>query len=154
MGLVLNLIINRKSKIMKYLLAYLLLLSAPVLAQNKAEQAIREVMRLQEEAWNKADLQGFMEGYWNSPELLFIGSKGVSKGWQTTLTNYQKSYPNAEAMGKLTFEIIKVELAGKREAWLVGKWSLQRTEDTLKGHFLLVWRKIKGKWYIIADHSS
>lgn len=139
---------------MPFLLACLLLLPVTLFAQNKAEKAIREVMRLQEDAWNKGDLKGFMEGYWNSAELLFIGSKGVSNGWQTTLENYQKSYPNPEAMGKLTFEILKVELVGKDGAWLVGKWALKREKDTPNGHFLLIWRKIKGKWYIIADHSS
>lgn len=123
-------------------------------AQSKDETAIREVMRLQENAWNKGDLEGFMAGYWNSPELMFIGSKGVKKGWQTTLDNYKKSYPSPEAMGKLTFEILKIDITGKDTAWLVGKWSLQRTQDNPNGHFLLVWRKIKGKWLIVADHSS
>jgi len=123
-------------------------------AQSKDEQAIRETMHTQEEAWNKGDLNKFMAGYWNSPDLLFVGSKGVTNGWKPTLENYQKSYPNKEAMGILTFQILKVDITGKDTAWLVGKWSLQREKDNPNGHFLLVWRKIKGKWYIVADHSS
>jgi len=123
-------------------------------AQSKDEQAIRETMHTQEEAWNKGDLNKFMAGYWNSPDLLFVGSKGVTNGWKHTLENYQKSYPNKEAMGILTFQILKVDITGKDTAWLVGKWSLQREKDNPNGHFLLVWRKIKGKWYIVADHSS
>jgi len=123
-------------------------------AQSKDEQAIRETMHTQEEAWNRGDLNKFMAGYWNSPDLLFVGSKGVTNGWKPTLENYQKSYPNKEAMGILTFQILKVDITGKDTAWLVGKWSLQREKDNPNGHFLLVWRKIKGKWYIVADHSS
>ncbi|TAE17200.1 MAG: nuclear transport factor 2 family protein [Bacteroidetes bacterium] len=128
--------------------------SSQLVAQDKEQKAIREVMRLQENAWNKGDLQGFMLGYWNSPELLFIGSRGATYGWETTLQNYQRSYPNTDAMGKLAFEILKVEITGKDSAWVVGKWALQREKDRPNGHFLLVWRKIKGKWLIVADHSS
>ena len=130
------------------------LLPSPSIAQNKDFDAIKNVMDLQEKAWNTGDLKGFMQGYLQSEDLVFIGSKGVNKGWQTTLDNYIKSYPTQEAMGKLTFTLIKVEKSSKNSAWLVGKWELKRTKDTLGGHFLLVWKKIKGKWYIIADHSS
>lgn len=136
------------------ILVVLLGFSSQLVAQDKEQKAIREVMRLQENAWNKGDLQGFMLGYWNSPELLFIGSRGATYGWETTLQNYQRSYPNTDAMGKLAFEILKVEITGKDSAWVVGKWALQREKDRPNGHFLLVWRKIKGKWLIVADHSS
>jgi ketosteroid isomerase-like protein len=137
-----------------FMVALLFLMPCQLTAQDKEQKAIREVMRLQEEAWNKGDLKGFMLGYWNSPELLFIGSRGATYGWETTLQNYQKAYPNTEAMGKLAFEILKVDITGKDTAWVVGKWALQREKDRPNGHFLLVWRKIKGKWLIVADHSS
>ena len=141
---------------MKILYFFLLLcaLAGKVYAQTKDEKAIRQVMQLQENAWNKGDLKGFMAGYWNSPDLLFIGSKGITSGWEPTLQNYEKSYPNLAAMGTLTFQIIKVDILSKDSAWVVGKWSLAREKDNPNGHFMLVWRKIKGKWYIIADHSS
>ncbi len=109
----------------------------------------------QADAWNKGDIDGFMESYWKSEELQFIGSKGVTFGWKQTLSNYKKSYPSKEAMGKLSFEVIKTDLLSKKVIMMSGKFKLDRPKlGDLEGHFLLVWKKIKGKWYIIADHTS
>ena len=126
---------------------------------------IHRVLAEQEQAWNRADLEGFMAGYWHSDSLTFIGKSGLNKGWQRTLDNYKKSYPTPEKMGKLSFTILKIEELSKNCAYVVGKWHLARkttqtTNDNLdnledlEGHFTLVWRKIKGKWFIVSDHSS
>lgn len=95
-----------------------------------------------------------MNGYWESDSLKFIGSRGLTYGWQSTLTNYQHSYPDTAAMGKLTFHILSVEQAGPRSAFVVGQWHLKRTKGNLQGHFSLLWKKLAGKWVIVADHSS
>lgn len=123
-------------------------------AQNKAEKAILAVMHAQEIAWNNGDLPGFMEGYWHSDSLTFIGSRGLTRGWQTTLDNYKKSYPDVAAMGKLTFTILKVEQLDRKNAFVIGKWHLKRVKDELSGHYTLLWKKVDGKWVIVADHSS
>ncbi len=125
-----------------------------VQAQNKAEKAILVVMHAQEIAWNKGDLNAFMEGYWHSDSLTFIGSRGLTRGWQTTLDNYKKSYPDVAAMGKLTFTILKVEQLDRKNAFVIGKWHLKRVKDELSGHYTLLWKKVGGKWVIVADHSS
>lgn len=111
-------------------------------------------MAVQETAWNQGDLEGFMDGYWRSDSLRFIGSKGLTYGWQSTLNNYKKSYPNPEAMGKLKFTILAVEKLSKHAAFVIGKWHLSRKAGDLSGQYTLLWRKIKGKWVIVADHSS
>ncbi|MBL7807616.1 MAG: nuclear transport factor 2 family protein [Saprospiraceae bacterium] len=111
-------------------------------------------MAKQELAWNRFDLEGFMEGYWHSDSLRFIGSKGLTFGWQNTLDNYKRSYPNPDAMGTLKFTILSVELLSGKSAFVIGKWQLTRKQDLLSGHYTLLWRKIKGKWVIVADHSS
>lgn len=121
---------------------------------SKAETAIRKVMAEQEIAWNKGDLEAFMAGYWTSDSLRFIGSRGLTYGWAQTLANYKKGYPDKEAMGKLSFTILSVEQLSKKSAFVVGKWHLQRTKDELGGHYTLLWKKINGKWVIVADHSS
>lgn len=108
----------------------------------------------QEAAWSRGDLEGFMAGYWQSDSLRFIGSKGVSYGWKTTLSNYKKSYPDRESMGELTFTVISIEMLSKRSAFVVGKWHLTRKIGDLSGHYTLLWKKIGGKWYIVTDHSS
>jgi len=134
----------------------ILLFAGRVAAQQDAqdEQAIRRVMAEQEIAWNRADLEGFMQGYWKSDSLRFIGSRGLTYGWQPTLDNYKKSYPDAEAMGKLSFTILSVEILSPQSAFVVGKWRLARAKDELSGHYTLLWRKIDGAWVIVADHSS
>ncbi len=111
-------------------------------------------MAAQEKAWNAGQLEAFMDGYWKSDSLKFIGSRGLTYGWQATLDNYKKGYPSREAMGRLTFTIISVEVIGKKDAFVIGKWHLKRTKDDLSGHYTLFWKKIKGRWVIVADHSS
>jgi uncharacterized protein (TIGR02246 family) len=137
------------------LVAYSCLPTNVVFAQSKKDEtAIRSVFAAQEAAWNTADLAGFMQGYWQSDDLSFIGKSGITKGWQATLDNYKKSYPNAEAMGILDFTVLSIEFLSHKTAYVVGKWHLKRTDGDLAGHFTLIWKKINGKWLIVADHSS
>ena len=95
-----------------------------------------------------------MDTYWKSDSLLFIGSSGVNRGWQNTLNNYKRGYPDTIAMGKLAFDIIMVKKLSSKYYYVVGKWMLTRSIGNLSGHYDLLFRKIKGKWYIVADHSS
>ena len=117
---------------------------------------IEERMAAQEAAWNAGDLEGFMEPYWQSDSLLFVGSRGPSFGWDTTLANYRKSYPDAAAMGQLTFGVEGIEPAGPHHALMLGSWRLDRTGEfeLLSGWFSLVWERRDGDWVIIRDHSS
>jgi ketosteroid isomerase-like protein len=130
------------------------LLAVQLLAQSKAETTIRNIMASQEAAWNRADIAGFMEGYWKSDSLKFIGSSGLTYGWQQTLNNYKRSYQDKDAMGKLKFDIISVEILSPKSAFVIGKWHLTRIAGNLSGHYTLLWKKIKGNWVIVADHSS
>ncbi len=111
-------------------------------------------MAEQEVAWNNGNLEAFMQGYWRSDSLCFIGSRGLTYGWAQTRANYQKGYPNRDAMGTLTFDILKVELLSKKSAFVIGKWHLARKSGDVGGHYSLLWKKINGKWVIVADHSS
>ncbi|MCK6618129.1 MAG: nuclear transport factor 2 family protein [Cyclobacteriaceae bacterium] len=125
-------------------------------AQQKPndEQIIRNSMFKQQADWNRGDIAAFMEGYWKSDSLKFIGRNGLTYGWTTTLENYKKGYPTPEAMGQLTFTLLSVEVLSPTTAYVIGKWELKRTHDNPGGHFTLLWRKIKGKWVIVADHTS
>ena len=110
-------------------------------------------MNDQEKSWNKGDIFGFMTHYWQSDSLKFIGSKGVTYGWQKTLNNYLKSYPNKDAMGVLKFTIIESTQLSETNIYVIGKWELQK-EKPVSGHFTLLWRKINGAWLVVADHTS
>lgn len=123
-------------------------------SQSKDEQQIRQLLATQTESWNRGDIEGFMQTYWKSDSLMFIGKSGVKWGWQQTLNNYKKGYPDTTAMGKLSFDILQVKKLSDEYYYLVGKWMLQRTIGDLSGHYDLLLRKIKGKWLIVADHSS
>lgn len=122
--------------------------------QTRAEKAICQVLAQQTQAWNEGNLADFMAGYWQSDSLKFIGKRGISYGWKTTLENYRKSYPDKIAMGYLTFDIVSLEQTSNKTAFVIGKWQLKREKDELQGYFTLFWRKINGKWLIVADHSS
>ena len=109
----------------------------------------------QQKAWNSGDLDGFMNGYWQSDSLKFIGKNGITYGYEATLENYKKSYPDIETMGKLKFDILSIQQLDKNHIFVIGKWYLKRdTKEDLGGHFTLIWKKINKKWVIIADHSS
>lgn len=138
----------------KLLLISLLLVSVTAFSQPKEEAAIRRLLTLQTEAWNVGNIEAFMQTYWKSDSLMFIGKKGVVRGWQPTLDNYRKGYPDTAAMGRLSFDIMEVKPLSKEYAFVVGKWMLQRSIGDLSGHYTLLLRKIKGQWKIVADHSS
>ncbi len=121
---------------------------------NKNEQAIRNLLNRQTLAWNRGDVDAFMLDYWKSDSLMFIGKNGVVWGWQNTLNNYKKGYPDTEAMGKLAFDLIQIKKLTRKYYFVVGKWMLHRSGGNLSGHYNLLLRKIKGQWKIVADHSS
>ena len=139
---------------MKLTSCLLALLLAAVAHSQSAEKEIRRSLHEQTICWNRGDIEGFMKTYWNSDSLMFIGKNGVQHGWTATLENYKRSYPDTAAMGKLSFDLIHLKRLSPEYFYVVGKWMLQRTAGNLSGHYDLLFRKIKGRWVIIADHSS
>lgn len=138
-------------------LFYLLLLVSVISsnAQTKDEQNILSILDAQTKFWNAGDLENFMKGYWNNDSLMFIGKSGVTYGYKNTLENYKKGYPNRDAMGILKFNILKVEKISADAYFVVGKWHLTREKvGNVEGHYTLLFKKIKGEWVIVADHSS
>ncbi|MBL0327229.1 MAG: nuclear transport factor 2 family protein [Cytophagaceae bacterium] len=122
-------------------------------AQKKSE--IMEVLNRQQENWNKGDIETFMQDYWKSDELKFIGKNGVVKGWNATLDRYLKSYPDRATMGQLKFDIKEIDFHSKKSAWVLGQWHLTRPEKgDVGGFFTLIFKKIDGKWVIVSDHTS
>jgi ketosteroid isomerase-like protein len=131
-----------------------LLLAVICSAQDRDKATILGILDRQTQAWNRGDLENFMKGYWKSDSLCFIGKSGVTYGWQNTLNNYQKGYPDTAAMGKLKFDILSVQRLSADYFHIIGKWQLQRTAGNLSGHYTLLFRRINGEWVIVADHSS
>ncbi len=132
----------------------LLLLPFLVKAQTKDQKDILNLLATQQNAWNNGNIDQFMEGYWKSDSLMFIGKSGITYGWQNTLNNYKKGYPDTAAMGKLNFIILKVNKIDTHNYFVVGKWFLKRSIGDVGGHFTLFFKRFKKQWVIVADHSS
>ena len=137
-----------------FLSLFIIVLASNSFSQSKTEKKIISILKTQDESWNKGDIDGFMQTYWQSDSLMFIGKSGVTYGWKNTLNNYKKGYPDTTAMGKLDFTLIDIKKLSRKYYHVVGKWHLTRSIGNLQGHFTLLLRKMKGKWLIIADHSS
>jgi ketosteroid isomerase-like protein len=129
-------------------------------AQTKAKPnpqrkgAIRAVLDAQRDAWNRGDIEGYMDGYARSPKTEFVGGDSISRGWQTLLDRYEKKYNSREKMGTLTFSEIEITLLSNNAALVLGRWRLKRANDEPHGTFTLLFRKTKAGWRIVHDHTS
>lgn len=122
--------------------------------KSQIEVEVLGVMTIQSAAWNRGDVAGFMNGYWNSDKLVFASGDSVTHGWQETLDRYKKSYDSKAKMGELTFSDISVNVLSKDIAVVLGTWSLKRQADNPKGKFTLIFQRMKEGWRIIHDHTS
>ena len=125
--------------------------SEPSLAEDIT--AIKAILRAQEKAWSDYDIEGFMEGYWQSDSLKFYGKGGLTRGWQQTLENYKKRYPTRAETGQLRFVIDDISPIGKDAYWVMGQYHLSRPVGDARGTFLIVLKRIDGVLKIVADSS-
>lgn len=137
-----------------FLLLALVILCLKGMAQSADETAVRKILADQVAAWNRGDIDAFMKGYWHSDSLMFIGSKGVTYGFNNTWERYRKTYDSREKMGVLVFDLLHVLPLAADVYMVVGKWHLTRTIGDIGGHYTLIFRKINGQWLIISDHTS
>ena len=117
------------------------------------DTAIRAVLDKQVAAWNEVNIDEFMKGYWKSDSILFIGRK-ITSGWDSTLLRYKKGYPDKAAMGKLRFEVLRLDFVAKDACLVTGRYFLTREKDNPNGIFTLLFKKKKGQWVIVYDHTS
>lgn len=142
---------------MKYLFILICFIYACVNSSNNASannaEEIKKVLLKQQNAWNAGNIDQFMEGYWRSDSLTFIGRNGLKKGWQNTLENYKKSYPDKDAMGQLKFEIFNLDILSPDSAVLTGRYTLERKLDSPSGLFMLIWKIKNNTWVITTDQT-
>lgn len=141
-------------------LAVLLLVALSLVAQRmrqfdaRQDAEIRAVLDVQVAAWNRGDIEGFMQGYWKSDETVFVSGDTVTRGWQTVLDRYKKGYSTPEKMGALTFSDLEIKPLGRNYAVALGRWELKRPGDNPHGRFTLIFRRTADGWRIIHDHTS
>jgi len=127
-------------------------------AQNRADAksiaAVRAVLDAQAAAWNRRDIEAYMDGYDRSPDTVFVSGDRVTRGWQPVLERYKKAYDTREKMGVLTFSDVEVTMLSKDAAIVLGRWHLKRAKDEPHGRFTLLFRKTKAGWKIVHDHTS
>ncbi len=121
---------------------------------KKEKLKIESLLAKQVEAWNEGNLEKFMETYWKSERLSFVGSRGPTFGWQQTLDNYKTGYPDKASMGNLKFTILDISKIDKKTIYVIGKFELTREIDNLSGYYTLVIQRFGKEWLIISDHSS
>ena len=105
-------------------------------------------------AWNRGDIDGFMEAYARSPKTTFVSGDEVTRGWQTVRDRYAKKYDSREKMGTLTFSEVEITFPEDDIAVALGSWSLQRKNDRPHGKFTLLFRHLPQGWRIVLDHTS
>jgi ketosteroid isomerase-like protein len=116
--------------------------------------AVESVLRAQQEAWNRGDVDEFMEHYWNSDDLTFSSAGTTTRGWTATLNRYRERYPTTEKMGRVNFSDLEITPLGDSAALVLGQWNLERESEPLSGNFTLVLRKFDDRWLIVHDHTS
>jgi ketosteroid isomerase-like protein len=130
--------------------------SAPEGERQNAESAaaIRAVLDAQAAAWNRGDIEGYMDGYERSDQTLFVSGDTLTRGWQTVLDRYKKSYDTREKMGTLAFTELDIKPLSPFYAVAAGRWQLAREKDAPRGRFTLIFRKTSAGWRIVHDHTS
>lgn len=124
---------------------------------SDAANAVRQVLDTQVAAWNRGDIEGFMDGYARAEDTTFVSGDTVTRGWQTVLERYQRRYDSREKMGALRFTELETKSLAADAALVTGRWQLTRTgeqEAFARGRFTLVFRKSKAGWRIVHDHTS
>ena len=109
---------------------------------------------MQQEAWNRGDIDAFMEGYWRSDETVFVSGDEVTRGWQKVVDRYKKKYSDREKMGALTFSDVEISPLSADSAVALGAWKLKRAQDEPHGRFTLIFRRFPEGWRIVHDHTS
>ena len=121
---------------------------------DKSAAAICAVLDAQAAAWNRGDIEGYMDGYDRSPKTEFVGADSITRGWQEVFDRYKKRYDSREKMGVLTFSDLEINVLSKDAAMVLGRWRLKRTNDEPHGTFTLLFRRTKRGWKIVHDHTS
>jgi uncharacterized protein (TIGR02246 family) len=122
--------------------------------EAKIQAAVRAVLDAQRDAWNRGDIEGYMDGYARSADIVFISGDSLTRGWQTVHDRYQKNYDSREKMGTLTFTDLETKVLSNDAAVMIGRWHLQRANDEPHGPFTLIFRRTRQGWKIIHDHTS
>ena len=123
-------------------------------ARTDTASKIRIVLQSQQGAWNRGDIDAFMNGYWHSDQTVFVSGDEVSRGWQKVLDRYKTKYSDRAKMGTLAFSDLEITTLSGDSAAVLGSWKLNRANDQPHGRFTLIFRRFPDGWKIVHDHTS
>jgi len=127
--------------------------AVPTQSQNATAQ-IFSVLRAQQDAWNRGDIDGFMNGYARSASTVFVSEDTIRRGWETVRERYRKKYSDRAKMGTLAFSDLEIMLLSPDAGVVLGRWSLKRANDQPHGRFTLIFKRLPEGWRIVHDHTS
>jgi ketosteroid isomerase-like protein len=121
-----------------------------------AEGGVKAVLDMQAAAWNRGDLETFLSGYLNTPDISYVSGSSEVWGYESLRKRYESKYGDKhETMGTLSFSDLKVQSLGSSHALCIGHWHLERSgQPAVEGIFSLVFAYSKSGWKIIHDHTS
>ena len=134
--------------------SFLLLILANTSYAQSDEVQVKNVLTAQVESWNRGDIEGFMQGYWNSDSTMFNSGGSLERGYKEVLARYKKSYGTKEKMGQLEFNELVVRQISPTSVVAMGVWKLHRAKDQPWGRFTLIVEKKPEGWRITHDHTS
>ncbi len=115
---------------------------------------IQSVLSAQRDAWNRGDIDAFMNGYAQSASTVFVSEDEVRRGWETVRDRYRVRYSDRAKMGTLNFSQIEVTMLSPEAAVVLGRWRLKRASDEPHGRFTLIFKRLPEGWRIVHDHTS
>ena len=130
-----------------------LVCAEPEQASNSVAE-IQSVLIAQQDAWNRGDIDAFMNGYARSASTMFVSEDELKRGWETVRARYQIKYSDRAKMGILSFSEIEVTMLSPDAAVVLGRWKLKRENDEPHGRFTLIFKRLPEGWRIVHDHTS
>ena len=139
-------------------ITYCILTSAIVCAAREqlpnSAGEIQSVLNAQQDAWNRGDIDAFMNGYARSASTVFVSQDEVRRGWETVRERYRVKYSDRAKMGTFSFSDIEVTMLSPDAAVVLGRWRLKRGNDEPHGRFTLIFKRLSEGWRIVHDHTS
>jgi ketosteroid isomerase-like protein len=123
-------------------------------AGDSISREVAAVLEAQQQAWNRGDIVGFMNGYAQGEGTTFVSGDTITRGWQTVLQRYQARYSDREKMGTLAFTEVEITPVCDDVAIAIGKWALKVGSTNPHGRFTLIFRRTAQGWRIVHDHTS
>ena len=127
------------------------------------------------DAWNRGDLQGYLDAYWDSPETRYVseslktvsfadgivvrGKKNIDKVFTDVFVRSKmmllKEDTRKGVAGMLSLVKLQVTPASTSNAVVFGEFKIDMTDSLSRtGVFTIHVRKERGLWVIVSEHAT